>query len=75
MWRNKKLDTPQGADPEPKNLQTNQPPKPAPGSWEGITRTGKDAVGPTGAMAGRDCTAWIEPECERGNLGRRGPAH
>jgi cytoskeletal protein CcmA (bactofilin family) len=53
MWRNKKPDTPQGVDPEPKNLQTNQPLKPAPPSWERITNTGKDAVGPTGAMADR----------------------
>jgi cytoskeletal protein CcmA (bactofilin family) len=53
MWGHKKPDMPQAADPEPKNLQTNQPPKPAPGSWEGMTKTGKDAVGPTGAMADR----------------------
>jgi len=24
MWRNKKPDTPQGANPEPNNLQANQ---------------------------------------------------
>ena len=53
MWRNKKPDTPQGADPEPKNLRTNQPLKPAPGPWEGITKTGKDSVGPPGATADR----------------------
>jgi len=53
MWRSKKPDTPQGADPEPKNLQTNQPLKPAPASWEEITKTSKGAVGPTGAMADR----------------------
>jgi len=33
MWGNKKPETPQGADPEPKNMQTNQPPKSAPESW------------------------------------------
>src|SRR6266853_6778405 len=53
MWRNKKPDMPQAADPEPKNLQTNQPPKAAPGSLEGITKTGKDSVGPPGATADR----------------------
>src|SRR5437899_6360480 len=53
MWDHKKPDMPQAADPEPKNLQTNQPPKPAPGSLEGITKTGKDSVGPPGATADR----------------------
>src|SRR6266849_242889 len=53
MWGHKKPDMPQAADPEPKNLQTNQPPKPAPGSLEGITKTGKDSVGPPGATADR----------------------
>ncbi len=33
MWGNKKPETPQGADAEPKNMQTNQPPKSAPESW------------------------------------------
>src|SRR5258708_39682918 len=51
MWRNKKPDAPQGVDPEPKNLQTNQPLKPAPASREGITNTGRDAAGATEAMA------------------------
>src|SRR5258705_13997668 len=58
MWRNKKPDTPQDADPEPKNLQTNQLPKAAPAFREGITNTGRDAVGPTEAMADR-ATAWL----------------
>ena len=53
MWGHKKPDMSQAADPEPKNLQTNQPPKPAPGSLEGITKTGKDSVGPPGATADR----------------------
>ena len=51
MWRNKKPDTPQAADPEPKNLQTNQPPKPASASWEGTTKTNKDVIGLAGATA------------------------
>jgi hypothetical protein len=38
MWGNKKPETPQGADPEPKNVQTNQPRKSAPESWEGTTK-------------------------------------
>jgi cytoskeletal protein CcmA (bactofilin family) len=53
MWRNKKPDTPQGAAPEPKNLQANQALKPAPQPWEGMTKTGKDAVGPAGATPDR----------------------
>jgi len=51
MWGNKKSHTPQTADPEPKNSQTNQPPKPVPPSWEGTTKTSKDAMGPAGATA------------------------
>ena len=51
MWDNKKSHTPQTADPEPKNSQTNQPPKPVPPSWEGTTKTSKDAMGPAGATA------------------------
>jgi cytoskeletal protein CcmA (bactofilin family) len=53
MWRNKKPDTPQGADPEPKNLQANQPLKPAPASWEGTTKINKDVVRPAGATVDR----------------------
>lgn len=49
MWGNKKPDRPQGADPEPKNLQTNQPLKPAPPSWEGTPKKRSDAMRPTGA--------------------------
>src|SRR5882724_10114300 len=44
MWSKKKPDTTQTADPEPTNLQTNQPPKPAPAFWEGTTRTNKDVM-------------------------------
>ncbi len=46
MWGNKKPDTPQAADPEPKNLQTNQPPKPAPAYLEGTTKMNKDVMRP-----------------------------
>src|SRR5258706_1595468 len=53
MWGHKKPDMSQAEDPEPKNLQANQPPKPGPGSLEGITKTGKDWVGPPGATADR----------------------
>ena len=76
MWHNKKPDMPQGADPEPKNLQTNQPLKPAPASWEGTTKMNKDAMRPAEATADRrDSAARIEPACERRNLGQRGPVH
>ena len=53
MWGDKKPDTPQAADQEPKNLQTNQPPKPAPESWEGTTKMNKDVMRPAGATADR----------------------
>jgi cytoskeletal protein CcmA (bactofilin family) len=53
MWGNKKPDTPQAADQQPKNLQTNQPPKPAPESWEGTTKMNKDVMRPAGATADR----------------------
>jgi cytoskeletal protein CcmA (bactofilin family) len=48
MWRSKKPDTPQTADPEPKNLQTNQPLKPALASWE-ETKVNKGVMRPKGA--------------------------
>jgi hypothetical protein len=53
MWGNKKPDTPQAADPEPKNLQMNQPPKPAPAYLEGTTKMNKDVMRPAGATADR----------------------
>lgn len=53
MWSNKKPETAQAADPEPKSVQMNQPPKPAPTSWEGTTKMSKDAMRPTGATADR----------------------
>jgi hypothetical protein len=46
MWGNKKSHTPQAADPEPKNWQTNQPPKRTPASWEGTTKMNKDVMRP-----------------------------
>ncbi len=51
MWSNKKPETPQAADPEPKNWQTNQPPKPAPASSEGTPKMNKDVMRPAGATA------------------------
>jgi len=44
MWRNKKPDTPQAADPELKNVQTNQPPMSTLASWEETTKMNKDVV-------------------------------
>src|SRR5229473_8120287 len=60
MWGNKKSHTPQAADPDPKNWQTNQPPKPAPESWEGTTKMNKDVMRPAGATADR-ATARLGP--------------
>jgi hypothetical protein len=54
MWGNKKSHTPHAVDQEPKIWQTNQPPKPAPASWEGTTKIYKDVMGSAGA------TAWLE---------------
>ena len=53
MWGNKKPDTPQAAQPEQKNLQSNQPPKPAPATWEGKPAMSTDAMRPLGATADR----------------------
>jgi cytoskeletal protein CcmA (bactofilin family) len=53
MWGKKKPDTAQAADPEPTNLQTNQPPKSASASWEGTTKTNKDVMFPAGATEDR----------------------
>ena len=51
MWDKKKPDTTQAADPEPTNLQTNQPPKPASASWERITKLNQDVMRPGGEIA------------------------
>lgn len=53
MWGNKKPETPHSAQPEPINFPTNQPPKPAPATWEGKTAMSTDALRPLGATADR----------------------
>ena len=49
MWSKKKPDSPLAADPEPKNVQMNQPTKPASASWEGTPKMNKDVLRPAGA--------------------------
>src|SRR5882724_5518961 len=51
MWGKRKHDTRQAAGPEPTNLQTNQPPKPATAAWEGTTKMNKDVMRPAGRTA------------------------
>jgi cytoskeletal protein CcmA (bactofilin family) len=51
MWGNKKSHTPQAADSEPTNLQTNQPTKVTPGFWDKTPKMTNDAIRPTGATA------------------------
>ena len=46
MWSSKKPDSPQTAQPEPKNLTMNQPPKHAPATWEGTNSMSTDAMRP-----------------------------
>ncbi len=53
MWGNKKPDTPQAAQPEQKNLTTNQPTKYAPAAWEDKPAMSTDALRPMGATADR----------------------
>ena len=53
MWGNKKPETPQAGDSEPKSVQMNQPPKPTPTSWEGTPKMNKDAMHPARATADR----------------------
>src|SRR5258706_3065016 len=53
MWNKKKSVAPQARNLVPTNLQTNQPTKLAPTSWEGTTKTNKDVMHPTGAMVER----------------------
>jgi cytoskeletal protein CcmA (bactofilin family) len=62
MWGNKKPDTPQPAQPEPKNIPANPPPavKPAATTWEGTTAMSTDAMRPLGATADRS-TARLGP--------------
>jgi len=58
-WSNKKSQTPQPLDSEPKNLRMNRPPKPAPASLEGTTKMNKDVMRPTGATADCATEAWL----------------
>jgi cytoskeletal protein CcmA (bactofilin family) len=53
MWSNKKPDTPQAAQPEARNLHSNEPPRPAPATWEGTTAMSTDAMRPLGQSADR----------------------
>jgi cytoskeletal protein CcmA (bactofilin family) len=53
MWGNKKPDGPQAGPPDQRNLQTNQPSKPASTTWEGTTAMSTDAMRPLGATADR----------------------
>jgi len=50
---NKKPDTPQAAQPEPKNSFSNQPPKTAAATWEDKPAMSTDAMRPLGATADR----------------------
>src|SRR5260370_21365725 len=51
MWGKKKHVTTQAAEPEPTNLQTNQPLKPATASWQGTTKMSEDVMRPAGGTA------------------------
>ncbi|GAC1616905.1 MAG: hypothetical protein PVS2B2_18280 [Candidatus Acidiferrum sp.] len=53
MWSSKKPDTPNAAQPEPKNLTMNQPPKHAPAAWEGTNAMSTDAMRPLGTTPDR----------------------
>lgn len=53
MWDKKRPETPQSAQPEPRNQFTNQPPKPAPATWEGTNAMSTDSMRPLGATADR----------------------
>jgi cytoskeletal protein CcmA (bactofilin family) len=52
MWSNKKPDTPQAAQPEPRNLHSNESPRPAAATWEGTNAMSTDALRPLGATGG-----------------------
>src|SRR5215472_13371209 len=61
MWGNKKPDTHQPAQPEPKSLPVNPPSKSSPATtWEGTTAMSTDAMRPLGATADRS-TARLGP--------------
>ena len=53
MWGNKKPDTPQAAQPEPVNPIINQPPKPAPATWEEKPAMSTDSMRPLSATSDR----------------------
>src|SRR5438874_4110435 len=53
MWANKKPDAPQSRQPDPRNLQTNQPPKHAPTAREDKPVMSTDAMRPLGATGDR----------------------
>src|ERR1700726_4525879 len=53
MWGNKKPDTPQAAQPEPVSPIINQPPKPAPASWEEKPAMSTDSMRPLSATSDR----------------------
>jgi cytoskeletal protein CcmA (bactofilin family) len=53
MWSNKRPDAPQAAHPESKNLNSNEPPRPAPATWEGTTAMSTDAMRPLGSTGDR----------------------
>jgi len=58
MWSNKRPETPQAAEPEPRKFNFNEPPKPATAAWEGTTNmaTGTDAIRPLGNTGERTGT-------------------
>jgi cytoskeletal protein CcmA (bactofilin family) len=62
MWGNKKSHTPQAVDPQPTNLQMNQPPKPAPASREGTTKMDSDVMRPAGATAWLGSSLYVKGE-------------
>jgi cytoskeletal protein CcmA (bactofilin family) len=53
MWGNKKPETAQAGQPEPKNLPVNPPPRSSAATWEGTTAMSTDAMRPLGATADR----------------------
>jgi cytoskeletal protein CcmA (bactofilin family) len=53
MWSNKRPDTPQAASPEPRNLHSNELPRPAAATWEGTTAMSTDAMRPLGGTGDR----------------------
>jgi cytoskeletal protein CcmA (bactofilin family) len=52
-WSNKKPDTPQAAQPDQRNFNSNESSRPAPATWEGTSVMSTDAVRPLGASGDR----------------------